>query len=82
MISWRRSVPVVLVSLIAVLAAVSAFSAPVRTLVNPYTGINWATVGHHRANLHTHSTESDGNLNPACNRFHRNNGYRACPDGP
>lgn len=76
MISWRRSVPVVLVSLIAVLAAVSAFSAPVRTLVNPYTGINWATVGHHRANLHTHSTESDGNLNPAdVIDFYRNNGY-------
>ncbi|NLW50306.1 MAG: hypothetical protein GXY85_05605 [Candidatus Brocadiaceae bacterium] len=36
-----------------------------RTLVlNPYAGVDWDTVGHHRANLHAHTTRSDGTMEP------------------
>ena len=75
--TFRRShTSVVFVAFIAVLAAVSAFSAPVRTLLNPYAGIDWATIGQHRANLHTHTTESDGSHNPAdVVDFYFNKGY-------
>lgn len=31
-------------------------------VLNPYEGINWSTINHYKANLHTHTTNSDGNL--------------------
>lgn len=31
---------------------------------NPYQEVNWETDGRYRANFHTHTTGSDGNLNP------------------
>ncbi len=30
------------------------------TIVNPYANVNWSTTGQYKANLHTHSTVSDG----------------------
>lgn len=74
----RKRYTVLVWSLMAVLVCVPAFSAPIRTLVNPYAGIDWSSVGHHRANLHTHSTESDGSLSPNdVIDFYRTNGYTA-----
>lgn len=34
-------------------------------VVNPYAGVDWDTATHHRANLHTHTTQSDGAMDPA-----------------
>jgi len=31
-------------------------------VVNPYSGIDWATIGRHRANFHCHTTESSDGL--------------------
>lgn len=31
---------------------------------NPYQSVNWEADGRHKANLHTHTTRSDGRLNP------------------
>ncbi len=31
---------------------------------NPYSEVDWRTDGHYKANLHTHTTVSDGSLNP------------------
>ncbi len=41
-------------------------SAPPRpiTIVNPYEAIDWSTIEHHTANLHTHTRYSDGVLDP------------------
>ncbi len=33
-----------------------------RVVLNPYEGVDWKTVETHKANLHTHTTESDGSL--------------------
>ena len=30
------------------------------TITNPYATVDWSTWGHYKANLHTHSTVSDG----------------------
>lgn len=32
---------------------------------NPYAAVDWSTVGRHRGDLHTHTTESDGSQTPA-----------------
>lgn len=52
------SIPVLLI-LLTLPCAVFA-----QTLVNPYEGIDWESINQYRANLHTHSTESDGALPP------------------
>jgi hypothetical protein len=33
-------------------------------IVNPYDGLDWSTLEHHTANLHTHTRYSDGLLDP------------------
>ncbi len=35
-----------------------------RVVLNPYEGIDWETTEQHRANLHTHTTHSDGSKAP------------------
>jgi|GEM_PF-562759 len=35
------------------------------TIINPYENVNWDTFGRHRANLHSHTTESDGHHTPS-----------------
>lgn len=43
----------------------SAVVAPAITVVlDPYAGIDWDKVGHYKANLHAHTTQSDGHLTP------------------
>ncbi|HOU10424.1 MAG TPA: hypothetical protein PL044_07570 [Clostridiales bacterium] len=42
------------------LATVSAAAGVDYTVVNPYKAVNWAKWGQYKANLHTHSTVSDG----------------------
>jgi hypothetical protein len=32
--------------------------------VNPYAGVDWSAASHYQANLHTHTTYSDGNYDP------------------
>jgi len=46
-------------------------------IVNPYAGVDWANDGAYRANLHTHTTQSDGRLPPheVVDRYHAL-GYR------
>jgi hypothetical protein len=47
------------------------------TLLNPYEGVDWRTWGQYKANLHTHSTRSDGKLQPAdVVRLYRSKGYQ------
>lgn len=45
----------------------------IRLVVNPYEHIDWSRVTHHRANLHTHSTASDGFHPPheVIDRYHQ-----------
>jgi len=38
---------------------------PVYQIINPYAGIDWATDRPYKANVHTHTTNSDGLLAPA-----------------
>lgn len=37
----------------------------IRVVVDPYADVDWTTFERHKANMHTHTTESDGNLTPA-----------------
>ncbi|HNS31785.1 MAG TPA: hypothetical protein PKN36_02270 [bacterium] len=34
-------------------------------VIDPYEGIDWKSFSQHKANFHTHTTESDGDLSPA-----------------
>ncbi|TVR99554.1 MAG: hypothetical protein EA423_12490 [Phycisphaerales bacterium] len=60
----KRIVPVLLLTF-AACAMHSPASAQQRQLVlNPYEGVNWQETGRYRANFHTHTTVSDGLMNP------------------
>lgn len=48
----------------ALVFGAALWAAP-RLTVDPYAGIDWVAFGQHKANFHTHTTESDGRLNPA-----------------
>jgi hypothetical protein len=50
--------------LLIVFLSSSVFAQPSRVLINPYDGIDWGTINQYKANLHTHSLESDGALPP------------------
>lgn len=58
----RRRLVCVLSGLLALPCIGNA--APPIILVNPYDDIDWSTSLQHRANLHTHTTQSDGALHP------------------
>lgn len=45
-------------------AQYDATAQPVLEL-NPYEGVNWERFGQYKANLHTHTTQSDGAMDPA-----------------
>lgn len=45
---------------IGVGAAEDVMGSKTYTITNPYETVNWNTWGHYKANLHTHSTVSDG----------------------
>lgn len=60
--SWR-----VVCCLAFLLAAIVLLPPPVwsaELVVNPYEGVDWTAFTQHRANLHTHTTESDGDSSP------------------
>ncbi|MDI6450508.1 PHP domain-containing protein [Anaerobaca lacustris] len=62
---FRRIVGIVLaglcIGIAAIAAGCAASSEPARTIVvNPYEGVDWSTVQHHRAALHVHTLQSDG----------------------
>ena len=44
---------------------ITACSATALTVQNPYEGVQWESAEQYFANLHTHTTESDGKLAPA-----------------
>ncbi len=48
--------------LVALLVAVPALAVSV--VLNPYAEVDWETFGQHKANLHTHTTQSDGQGTP------------------
>lgn len=52
-----------LVLMISLVHGCTSSSAPL--VLNPYDGLDWANIERHKANLHTHTTESDGALSPA-----------------
>ena len=45
---------------------------PVTVVVNPYEAVDWDHHDRHRGNFHTHTTESDGKVEPAevIDRYH------------
>lgn len=46
------------------------------TILNPYEDIDWASISQHKANLHTHTTQSDGNHSPqVVIDFYKSRGY-------
>ncbi len=54
-----------LLTSILFIAALALFSgAAAGNLLNPYAQIDWQTYEQHKANLHTHTTQSDGGGNP------------------
>ena len=59
-------------SLTALMLAVSACSQSWE-ITNPYEGIDWETHSQYKANFHTHTTMSDGRLNPhmVVDRYHQ-----------
>lgn len=58
----------ILASLLAMMmvlgAVLPAGAQSVRLVRNPYAGIDWQAATHHKANFHTHTTQSDGRLSP------------------
>lgn len=53
-------------------------TVPLRKLsLNPYRDVQWDSTGHYKANLHTHTTASDGSWNPhqVVDQYHQE-GYR------
>ena len=77
----RHSVVAVILPLALLLAGGCATpggksAAPV-TVSNPYADVDWATWGQYKANLHTHTTQSDGKLKPAdVIRLYQSKGYK------
>lgn len=51
-------------SLILTIAFLLAACSPGWEIVNPYSQVDWAEHGQYKANLHAHTTRSDGRLNP------------------
>jgi hypothetical protein len=61
----RNSIATSLLSMMMVFWSVLPVGAQdARLVLNPYDGIDWQSATHHKANFHTHTTESDGRLSP------------------
>ena len=50
--------------LFVALAGVALFASAATVVLNPYADVDWEAVGQHKANLHTHTTQSDGHMTP------------------
>jgi hypothetical protein len=46
------------------LVAIAVLLSGASVVVDPYAGVDWETTGQHQANLHCHTTQSDGWLTP------------------
>lgn len=58
------------------LSVTGLFASAATVVLNPYAEVNWETVGQYKANLHTHTTQSDGHLTPtAVIDEYRSRGY-------
>jgi hypothetical protein len=46
---------------------------PALVIINPYADVDWENTGRYKANFHTHTTRSDGDLHPhqAIDHYHR-----------
>lgn len=51
-------------ALLGLVIALVSSCAPEWQINNPYEEVDWQNDGHYKANLHTHTTVSDGMLNP------------------
>ncbi len=64
----KRALPLTLIISLLIPFGISAFAADDingsknYTITNPYATVDWTTWKHYKANLHTHSTASDGPL--------------------
>jgi hypothetical protein len=54
-----------LTAVLAIGAAEARGEDPAVRVSNPYSNVNWATFGTYKGNLHTHTTQSDGNQAPS-----------------
>ncbi len=59
------AVALMLVLVISVIVATRTSSDPEFRIDHPYEGVDWASFGQYKANLHTHTTLSDGKVDPA-----------------
>ncbi|MDZ7615476.1 MAG: hypothetical protein U1E05_00640 [Patescibacteria group bacterium] len=72
----RLTCPIALAWLLVAASDARFAEAQVVLQVNPYEGIDWDRVERHKANLHTHTTQSDGRLAPdAVIDEYRSRGY-------
>lgn len=60
-------------TLVFLLCFQSVYAQKVELRVNAYEEINWSTIHHYKANLHTHTRVSDGDLRPheVVDRYHQ-----------
>ena len=52
-------------AVIFTLIGVAVADGPRKLVLNPYENVNWDTYQQHKANLHTHTNQSDGRMDPA-----------------
>ncbi len=60
----RATLRTLMTAALLVMFSMSMAVAQATLVVNPYEGIDWETTGHFRTNLHCHTTESDGRMDP------------------
>jgi len=72
-INWIRKIEIILLILITALIVFTANHSAgaevvqhdqIKYIVNPYTLVDWESTGYYKANLQTHTTESDGDHRP------------------
>lgn len=61
--SWRTVLPLAIALCLLLTAGLAA--AQNTLVVNPYEGVDWDAFVQYKANLHTHTTESDGRMDPS-----------------
>ena len=54
----------VVIAVITVSVAAGAVHAQPTLVLNPYSAVDWDSFGQYGANLHTHTTQSDGSMDP------------------
>ncbi len=73
-----RAKPAIMAMVLALFTAGCVAHKPTALIIrDPYAAVNWETTGRYRANFHTHTTGSDGQMNPheVVDHYHRL-GYR------